>query len=126
MNKLGFCESHIVIDEDKYNAFQKTNRIIESEKISDDAVYVAVEPKSVTLYNPIACPVHPSNWQAIWFQHYHIMKDWYGDKLRNIQFDTDSFHNVMYEEDLEGDIVKRGSEKNDLIGNTARCSRSLG
>ena len=70
MNKRGFCDSYIVTDEDKYNVFKRTNRIIESEKISDDAVYVAVEPNTVTLDNPIACGcVVPEIGKVIWFQH---------------------------------------------------------
>jgi hypothetical protein len=126
MNKRGFTDGHLVTDKDLYNKLKRTNRILESEKISDDMVYVGLLPKTVVLDNPIACGcVVPAIGQFICFRHYYRMKSLYGDKLRNIQFDTDSFHNILYEEDLYADIVKSQQEKEELISKFGKMSHEV-
>ena len=123
MNTRKFCDSYIVSDKYEYQKMKESNRIKFVGKIYDDLLFVSMEKKKHTLSNPIAIGVSIlgiSKW--ILLSHWYRMKDLLGDDIRNASVDTDSFHNVVYNEDLSEMIAKSLIERRCMIAMYGKSS----
>jgi hypothetical protein len=64
-------------------------------------------PKEVQLDNLISCGcLVPAIGKLICLRHYYKIKKLYGEDVRVGQYDTDSWHNMVYKHNIYDDIVK--------------------
>ena len=123
MNTRKFCDIYIVSEKYQYQKMKESNRIKFVGKIYDDLLFVSMEKKNHTLSNPIAIGVSIlgiSKW--ILLSHWYRMKDLLGDNIRNYAVDTDSFHNVVYNVDLEKMIIDSDKERKEALSMYGKCS----
>ena len=101
---------------------KESNRIRFVGKIYDDLLFVSMEKKNHTLSNPIPIGVSIlgiSKWILLY--NWYRMKDLLGDNIRNYAVDTDSFHNVVYNVDLEKMIIDSDKERKEALSMYGKC-----